>query len=195
MPANFANRTLWTGDNLEILRGLNSDCIDLIYLDPPFNSNANYAAPVGSQAAGAAFKDTWTLSDVDTEWVNLIEAKHPALRRVLLAALTDSDKSYLVYMAIRLLDIHRILKPTGSVYLHCDSTMSHYLKLVMDAIFGRRNFRNEIVWHFPDNFQGNVKRFAANSNVLLFYAAPGYVFNQVRIPLDKPKKRGGEGLE
>ena len=68
---NFADRTIWTGDNLDILRGLNSASVDLIYLDPPFNSNRNYAAPVGSAAAGAAFKDTWTLSDLDVAWMGL----------------------------------------------------------------------------------------------------------------------------
>ena len=83
MPANWKDRTLWTGDNLPIMRGLNSESVDLIYLDPPFNSKANYAAPIGSKAAGAEFKDTWTLTP------------GPALYRVLLAAMTESDKSYL----------------------------------------------------------------------------------------------------
>ena len=146
MAPNWQHQTVWTGDNLPILRGMNSASVDLIYLDPPFNSKANYAAPIGSEAAGAAFKDTWSLSDVDAEWINLIEARYAALYRVLLAAMTDSDKSYLAYMAARLLEMRRILKPTGSIYLHCDPTMSHYLKLVMDAVWGRRAFRNEIVW-------------------------------------------------
>ena len=135
--ANWKNHTIWTGDNLAIMRGMNSESVDLIYLDPPFNSKQDYAAPIGSEAAGAEFKDTWTLSDVDAEWINLIESKNPALYRVLLAAMTASDKSYLVYMAARILEMRRLLKPTGSIYLHCDPTMSHYLKLVMDAIFGR----------------------------------------------------------
>ena len=74
---NWKNQTIWTGDNLEIMRGMNSHCVDLIYLDPPFNSKANYAAPIGSQAAGSAFKDTWTLDDVDIAWIDLIEAKYP----------------------------------------------------------------------------------------------------------------------
>ncbi|MCY4305540.1 MAG: DNA methyltransferase [Aestuariivita sp.] len=136
MSANWANKTIWTGDNLPIMRGMNPASVDLIYLDPPFNSNTNYAAPIGSKAAGAEFKDTWSLSDVDAEWINLIESKHPALHRVLLAAMTNSGKSYLAYMAARLLEMRRILKSTGSIYLHCDPTMSHYLKLLMDAIFG-----------------------------------------------------------
>ena len=169
MPPNFANQTMWTGDNLPILRGLNSASVDLIYLDPPFNSKANYAAPIGSQAAGAAFKDTWGLSDVDAEWINLIEAKHPAVFRVLLAAMTDGDKSYLAYMAARLLELRRVLKPSGSIYLHCDPTMSHYLKLLMDAVFGRGAFRNEVVWQrtFAHSDAG---RYGAIHDVLLFYA-------------------------
>ena len=125
---------------------MNSESVDLIYLDPPFNSNANYAVPIGSEAAGAEFKDTWTLNDVDAAWLDLIEAKHLRLNRVIHAAMTNSDKSYLIYMAVRLIEIHRILKDTGSIYLHCDPTMSHYLKLVMDSVFGKVNFRNEIIW-------------------------------------------------
>ncbi len=188
MPTpNWANQTIWTGDNLLIMRGMNSACVDLIYLDPPFNSKANYAAPIGSKAAGAEFKDTWTLRDVDAEWINLIEAKHPALHRVLLAAMTKSDKSYLVYMAVRLLEMHRILKPTGSIYLHCDPTMSHYLKVLMDAIFGRAQFRNEVIWKRRHGSASHVhggKRFGVNNDSILFYVAseqaafsPQYTFD------------------
>jgi len=152
------------------MRGMNSASVDLIYLDPPFNSKANYAAPIGSEAAGAAFKDTWTLSDVDITWLDLIEAKHPALNRVIYAAMTNSDKSYLIYMAIRLLEMHRILKPTGSLYLHCDPTMSHYLKLVMDSIFGEKQFRNEIVWQRTNAHNLKAKYFSKTHDVLLFYS-------------------------
>ena len=189
---NFADKTIWTGDNLVILRGMNSESVDLIYLDPPFNSNANYAAPIGSQAAGAAFKDTWTLSDVDVEWVNLIEAKHPALHRVLLAAMTNSDKSYLVYMAARLLEMRRILKPRGSIYLHCDPTMSHYLKLVMDAIFGRAHFVNEISWRKYGGHKNTARRkFTTENDVLLFYAkGDNFTFNKVYRPLSDATIKG-----
>ena len=170
MNNNWANRTIWTGDNLEIMRGMNSDSVDLIYLDPPFNSKTDYAAPIGSRAAGAAFKDSWTLTDIDVEWINLIESKHPVLHRVIMAAMTKSDKSYLVYMAARILEMQRIMKPTGSIYLHCDPTMSHYLKLIMDATFGRKNYRNEIVW----NYSGWNKRLKSyierRHNLILFYA-------------------------
>ena len=166
---NWADQTIWTGDCLDVMRGMNSASVDLIYLDPPFNSKANYAAPIGSKAAGAAFKDTWTLSDVDVEWINLIEAKHPALYRVLLAAMTPSDKSYLSYMAARILEMQRILKPSGSIYLHCDPTMSHYLKLVMDSAFGPSRFLNEIVWCYR-KWTRRAGRFPRAHDIVLLYA-------------------------
>lgn len=169
---NFKDRTLWTGDNLPILRGLNSESVDLIYLDPPFNSKANYAAPIGSEAAGAEFKDTWSLSDIDVEWINLIEAKHPTLYRVLLAAMSPGDKSYLAYMAVRLLEMRRILAPTGSIYLHCDPTMSHYLKLVMDAIFGKHQFQNEVIWSYR-RWPAKTSQYQRMHDVLLFYSGGG----------------------
>ena len=178
---NFANRTIWTGDNLDILRGLNSETADLIYLDPPFNSNKDYAAPVGSEAAGAAFKDTWHLSDLDVAWAGLIADEQPAISYLLDAAGRTHGKgmqSYLTMMAVRLLEMRRVLKSTGSTYLHCDPTASHYLKLLMDAIYGRANFRNEIVWAYRTG--GNSKSsFAKKHDVLLFYSrSPRYTFNQ-----------------
>ena len=183
---NWANQTIWTGDNLYIMRGMNSESVDLIYLDPPFNSKANYAAPIGSQAAGAAFKDTWTLTDVDVEWINLIEAKHPRLYRVLLAAINKSDKAYLVYMAARILELHRVLKPTGSLYLHCDSTMSHYLKLVIDSIFGPRQFLNEIVWRravsHNDTKQGMSRAGKVHDILLLYRKSLNHTWNPQYTP-------------
>ena len=184
---NWKHQTVWTGDNLHIMRGLNSASVDLIYLDPPFNSKADYAAPIGTKAAGAAFRDTWTLSDVDVEWINLLDQKHPALHRVLLAALTNSDKSYLTYMAIRLLEMHRLLKPTGSLYLHCDPTMSHYLKLLLDAVFGRRAFRNEIIWERTSPKGLMTRRYPTNHDVILAYERTNEAFwnvNEVFVPYD-----------
>ena len=182
IAANWANKTIWTADNLPVMRGMNSDSIDLIYLDPPFNSNADYAAPIGSRAAGAEFKDTWNLTDIDVEWITLIADKHPALQRVLLAAPSDSRKSYLVYMAVRLLEMHRILKPTGSIYLHCDPTMGHHLKLLLDALFGYKNFRNEIVWGYdkPRSAKWIWKR---NHDTLLFHTKSAkWTFHPQRVP-------------
>ena len=156
----IANHTIFTGDNLNIMRGMDSESVDLIYLDPPFNSNRYYQAPIGSQAAGAEFKDAWTFEDTKEAWWGLIADEHPAIYKVIDAAGdvgNKGDKAYLVYMAMRLLEMHRILKPTGSVYLHCDPTMSHSLKMVMDAIFGRKNFLSEIVWprYAPHSLSAN----------------------------------------
>ena len=170
MTANIKPKTIFTGDNLPIMRGINSESVDLIYLDPPFNSNTNYAAPIGSKAAGAEFKDTWTLDDIDNAWLDLIETKYPALNRVIHAAMTNSDKSYLIYMAARLLEMKRILKDTGAIYLHCDTTMSHYLKLVMDAVFGKGNFRNEIVWHYY-NVASTSRKFIGRKHDTIFFFA------------------------
>ncbi|MDE0178489.1 MAG: site-specific DNA-methyltransferase [Gammaproteobacteria bacterium] len=181
---NFAPSTIWTGDNLYVMRGMNSETVDLLVTDPPFNSKADYAAPIGSKAAGAAFKDTWTLTDLDVEWINLLEEAAPALQRVILAAMTPSDKSYLVYMAVRLREMQRILKPTGSIYLHCDHTMSHYLKLLMDAIFGRKQFQNEFVWYYSGG-GASKRRWARKHDVLLFYSrSKSWTFNadEVRSP-------------
>ena len=183
---NFTNRTLWTGDNLDILRGLNSEPIDLIYLDPPFNSNKNYEAPVGSKAAGAAFKDAWTLSDLDVAWMGLIADEQPAMAHTLKAAGFAHGKgmqSYLTMMAVRLLEMRRVLKDTGSIYLHCDPTASHYLKLLMDAVFGQRNFRNEITWKRTSTTKGNFGQGARfwprAADILLFYSkSEKYGFTQ-----------------
>ena len=169
---NFAPRTIWTGDNLDILRGLNSETVDLIYLDPPFNSNKTYSAPIGSKAAGAAFKDSWTLDDLDVAWLGLIAERHPAMYRVIEAAGTahsDGMKAYLCMMGVRLVELRRVLKPTGSIYLHCDPTASHYLKLLMDAVFGRDNFRNEVIWSYNSRTM-TTKWFAKKHDVLIFYA-------------------------
>ena len=171
---NFAPRTIWTGDNLDILRGLNSETIDLIYLDPPFNSNRTYSAPIGSRAAGAAFEDTWTLDREDVAWMGMIADQHPGVHNVVMAAGTHSTgmQSYLRMMAVRLLEMRRVLAPTGSIYLHCDPTASHYLKMLMDAVFRPDRFRNEIVWQrtsaHSDGSQGR-RQFGRNCDVILFY--------------------------
>ena len=146
---NIKNRTLFIADNLDIMRGMNSDTIELIYLDPPFNSNRNYKAPIGSPAEGATFKDIWTDEDIKAEWHGQIAAEHEELYQIIQASEVVYDKSmkiYLTAMAVRFFEMKRILKRTGSIYLHCDPTANHYLKMVMDSLFGKQNFRNEIVW-------------------------------------------------
>ena len=165
--------TIFTGDNLPIMRGMADESVDLVYLDPPFNSNHDYAAPIGSKAAGAEFKDTWTLDDINEEWHEQIEAESPALYSVILAAGLaggDSNKAYLIYMAVRMLEMRRILKSTGSIYYHCDPTMSHSIKLMLDTIFGAKGFRNEIIWGYPPKGSPPNKMFPRKHDVIFFYA-------------------------
>ena len=169
--ANFAPSTIWSGDNLPILRVMNSACVDLIYLDPPFNSNRHYEAPIGSKAAGAAFKDAWTLDDVDVCEHGELADRNPGAYAVIEAARQAHGKgmqSYLIFMAVRLLEMHRILKDTGSIYLHCDPTASHYLKLLMDGIMGRSQFQNEFIWYYSGG-GASKKRWARKHDVILFY--------------------------
>ena len=147
MSLNIKNRTIFCRDNIDVLQGINSNSIDLIYLDPPFNKKKMFTAPIGSTAEGASFKDWFREEDVKDEWVQTIKEDNIELHNFLTGIKTISSNKqylynycYLCYMAIRLLEIRRILKDTGSVYLHCDPTMSHYLKILMDIIFGEKKF-------------------------------------------------------
>ncbi len=187
---NIKNRTLFIADNLDILRGINSDCIDLIYLDPPFNSKKQYKASIGSPAEGASFKDIWTDEDIEYEWHGEIAEDNEALYQIVQASEAVYDRSmkiYLMAMAVRLFEMKRILKSTGSIYLHCDPTASHYLKLVMDSLFGKQNFRNEIVWRKYGGHKNTAKRkFTTETDILLFYTMDkAYNFNPVFRPLSE----------
>ena len=168
------NRTLFAHDNLDILRGIDSDCVDLIYLDPPFNKKKIFTAPTGSDAEGASFSDIFREEDVKEDWLLDIKEDHFAIHNLLSAVRviegrTSYNFCYLAYMAIRLMECQRILKPTGSLYLHCDPTMSHHLKLLLDCIFGEANFLNEIIWAYRS---GGVSKkwFGRKHDILLFYA-------------------------
>ena len=181
------SRTIFCRDNLEVMRGVNSDSIDLIYLDPPFNKGRYFHAPIGTTAEGAAFSDIWADSDVKDEWHNEINDRHPVLYKYLDAVegtSSRSAKNYLVYMAVRLLEIHRILKETGSVYFHCDPTASHYLKLLMDAVFGHGRYINEIAWCYTGP-SGARKSYPKKKDIIFWYAkGEQWAFNRdaIRIP-------------
>ena len=183
---------MWTGDNLPVLRGLNSESIDLVYLDPPFNSNRQYAAPIGSKAAGAAFKDTWTLSDVDDAWHGEIAEQAPAVYAAINAAGIvhgSSMKSYLIMMAVRLLEMRRLLKRTGSLYLHCDDTADAYLRMLCDAVFGRSALKAVLTWQriasHNDGAQGR-RQYGRVSDRLLFYTRGSkWTWNPQYMPYDQ----------
>jgi len=183
---NIENRTIFCDDNLDVLRGINSECIDLIYLDPPFNKNKKFTAPIGTSAEGAEFSDIFREEDVKYEWLLTIKEDQPEIYHYL-SGIKGIGKpynfAYLAYMAIRLVECKRVLKPTGSIYLHCDPAMSHYLKTAMDCIFGEGLFRNEIIWCYtgPSNVR---KQFPRKHDVLLFYANRNFSINldEVRVP-------------
>ena len=177
MHPNWANRTLFHGDNLAFMRAMNSESVDLIATDPPFNKGRDFHATPDSLAAGAKFQDRWSWErDVHQEWIDQITDDYPRLMEAIESARyahSDGMGAFMCFMAVRLLVMHRLLKPTGSIYLHCDPTASHYLKAVMDAIFGWKNFRNEIVWKRKagrGETQNAAIRFGVTSDALLFYA-------------------------
>ena len=171
---------LFYGDNLAVMREhIADESVDLVYLDPPFNSNATYnvlfKAPDGhgSQAQIEAFDDTWHWSETaeDAYWRVLKGANTDAAKMLeaMRGFLGENDMmAYLAMMAIRLIELHRVLKPTGSLYLHCDPTASHYLKILLDAVFGARNFRNEVIWHRTGS-HNSAKRFGPIHDVIHFY--------------------------
>ena len=184
---NVPSRTIFTGDNLDILRGINSECVDLIYLDPPFNSNRTYAAPLDSEARGAEFDDVWTLNDMKQEWVGEIELRRPALFHLINSAKLahgESMAGYLTFMSVRLIELHRILKPNGSIYLHCDPHASHYLKVLMDALFGEQSYKAEITWRRTSAHNDSLS-FGNIRDIILFYGPRARINTaNIRVPLD-----------
>lgn len=171
---------LYYGDNLTILREQIADeSVDLVYLDPPFNSQATYnvlfRAPSGEQAQAQieAFEDTWHWNDTaERAYDEVLRSGNTdaaEMLRAMRSFLKQNDMmAYLAMMAVRLLELHRVLKPTGSLYLHCDPTASHYLRILLDAIFGHELFRNEIVWK-RSHAHNSANRFGPNHDVILFY--------------------------
>jgi len=183
----FQNK-LYTNDNLFILNGLNSNLVDLIYLDPPFNSKRFYSAPIGSKAAGSSFKDMWTWDDVNKEYLNTLAENYVFLTDYIDAVGIIHSKAmaaYLTYMAQRIVEMHRILKDTGSLYLHCDPTASHYLKVVLDEIFGKNNFRNEIIWCYKRPSAPKQRQLPRLHDIIFWYSkGEKWTFNgdKIRVP-------------
>ncbi len=176
------NRTLYFGDNLEILREKfpgSEGYFDLIYLDPPFNSNRNYnvifkEGRIDANAQTHAFEDSWHWGEDAQKTFEYLVTKTNEdisnLMQALVKIIGHNDvMAYLTMMTIRMIELHRVLKPTGSIYLHCDPTASHYLKIVLDVIFGKNNFRNEIIWSYK-KWAVSQNFFSRNHDVILFYS-------------------------
>ena len=195
MAKAITENTLFYGDNLEILRDyLIDECIDLVYLDPPFNSNRNYNVlfkdeqGLDSEAQIVAFEDTWHWGpETEHAYYHLITHGPDKVVGMITALRgfigTNQMMAYLIMMASRLIELHRVLKPTGSLYLHCDPTASHYLKLILDTIFGSQNYRNEIIWHYGQRTAFHNNHFSRKHDVILFYAkSSNAILNPVATP-------------
>ena len=217
--AQPSNRTIFTADNLPVLRGIDSETIDLIYLDPPFNTGKQWHAPIGSDAEGASFNDIWAWDDVaeahgetlatsvKRQWVNDLRVESPVRAVVDTADATAGEEmgAYLAFMAMRLVEMERVLKSSGSIYLHCDPIAGHYLKLLMDAIFGRSSFDSEIIWRigWVSGFKTQKKGWIRNHDTILYYtksSAAKQRFNKEYLPYPPDyvrrdgKKPTGKGI-
>ena len=195
---NFANRTFYKGDNLEFLQGMNCESIDLIATDPPFNTRGNRTGSAGSYEDnwkwlkdGERKPDQWHWENVVHEsWLKQIRGHKDSLYEVIeTTKLTHGDgtAAFLCFLGIRLLEMHRILKPTGSIYLHCDHKANAYIRMAMDAIFGRSNFRNEIVWRRYGSHNDATTKWGNVHDTILFYSKSSqYIWtDQAREPLDE----------
>ncbi len=190
----MADNKLYYGDNLDILRRyVNDESVDLIYLDPPFNSNQDYNVLFqersGSRSAAQirAFEDTWTW-DVESEraYAEVVEAGGAVSRFMqgIRSFLGENDMmAYLAMMAPRLVELRRVLKPTGSIYLHCDPTAGAHLRLLMDAVFGAGSFRNEIVWQRTSS-HSDSRRWGHVHDTILFYAGDAFTWNRILVEHD-----------
>ncbi len=182
---------LFCGDNLDILRHeIGDETVDLVYLDPPFNSNTAYSATFETPAGGgrpaariAAFADAWRWDGQAERAFDRVAGSGNAagaMLRAMRSVLRENDMmAYLAMMAVRLMEMHRVLKATGTLYLHCDATASHYLKILLDAVFGTANYRNEIIWkrsnpksHVSTNFP------ACTDTILRYCKGPGAIYRQ-----------------
>ena len=225
---NFELGTIWTADNLDVMKGMNSETVDLIYLDPPFNSEKKWQRPMEGKLqrdldvlikAGAnrdedlyrrwskyvdenkddqdrlimKFEDAWEYNEVKEEQKEEIRWKKPTVYQIIETvgcSHSKKMKAYLIFMAVRLIEMHRILKPTGSLYLHCDPTAGHYLKILLDCIFGVEHFQNEIIWSY--GLGGSSKRrYSRKHDSIYFYTASAqYYFNKPQVPATSQMLKG-----
>lgn len=185
---------LHLGDNLPILQDLPDESINLIATDPPFNTGQRVITQSDRPAADAEFSDRWSWERVvDDEWLSHVQQHCPSALRVIETSQEIAGEgmaTYLSFMAARLLEMRRVLSEDGSIYLHCDPTSSHYVKQLMDAVFGADNFRNEIIWSYGLG-GSSPKRYSRKHDVILFYTkSDRYTFNKPQTPATSQRLKG-----
>lgn len=194
MKPNWNNQSVFIGDNIDIMRAMNTESVDQICTDPPFNKNKRFDHVFEKGKRTIGFEDAWTMDDARKEEFEDLRKWKPTLFRVCqLAGLMHSRglQGYLVFMATRLIECHRLLKETGSMYLHCDHSANTYLRMLMDGIFGEKNFMNEIVWHYS-NLSAAKRHFPRKHDTILVFAKKKgiHTFNpdDVRVPYAESSK-------
>ena len=200
---NFQINAFYLGDNLDVLRSFDSDTVDLIATDPPFNKKRDAFEGELKGGGKAKFKDNWHWVDPDpdkgsrhdpdaienhVDWLDSIEKHHHRVHALITATRDiygDDMAAFLCWLGVRLLEMRRVLKPTGSIYLHCDPTASHYLKGLMDAVFGKQNFRNEVMWKRATSKKIDARRFGNVHDTILFYSkSDTFIWNTVHLDYD-----------
>lgn len=189
---NWKNRTMFVGENLDFMRAMDSETIDLIATDPPFNKGRDFHATPESIAKGARFQDRWKwLPEMDAWLEEIRVGKHSQVASVIETARDVHGKdlgAFLCFLGIRLIVMRRLLKPTGSIFLHCDHSAGHYIKAVMDAVFGRKNFKNEIVWHYQAGTRPG-KAFGRKHDTIFWYTKSNkWVHNKQGQPVQNPDR-------
>ena len=183
---NFPNRSLYHGDNLAFLRGMDSETVDLVATDPPFKKGRDFHATPDSLAAGARFTDRWSWDkDVHPDWMDDIKDDWPQAHAVIELAQTaygDDMAAYLCWLGVRLMECHRVLKPTGTLYLHIDHTAHAYVKTLLDSIFGKGNFRNEIIWCYAGGGIPSRDFPRKHDTILRYTKSNAYTYNPVYRP-------------
>lgn len=203
---NFKTGTIWHSDNLELMQGMNSETVDFIYLDPPFNSAKNYKGTGKANKQG--FADNWSEKQLK-EWdmlkgvqdnVDLLRTQEWwSLMELVKDKHSESMYYYLSFMAVRILQMKRIMKPTASIYLHCDPTSNSYLRMLMDYIFGKDYMQNEIVWYYKNASRGKRRLAKAHDTIYWYSKSDNYCFNRdnILVPFESGMtewryKRGGQ---
>ena len=194
---NFPDRVLYNMDNLDVLRGMNDATVDLVATDPPFNKKRNRAASAGQYedawrwADDPSFQqerpDQWLWQPVHRIWLDQIRDDNEGLFQVIETARTTQDDdtaAFLCFLGVRLLEMHRVLKPTGSIYLHCDHSANAYIRMVMDAVFGKDNFRNEVVWKRSQGAKNAAGRYHSEHDTIFYYVkSRQFTWNPIYVPL------------